>query len=108
MLKCLCINDSHRPSKIPATHWIKKGEEYTILFARFVRPQNILGFQLNEIMLDEYCAPYEYFIADRFAIHKDDIQKLQDFIRECEGFDVSLDEIKDRSGKLVDGTFIKN
>ena len=96
MLKCLCINDSDRPGKIPASHWIEKGKEYTILFAKFVLPQKTLGFQLSEVMLDEHCAPYEYFLAERFAIRKDDLQKLQDFIQECNQLSVSLDDIKER------------
>lgn len=94
MIKCICINDKDRPSKIPETHWVKEGEEYTILFAKFVLPQKTLGFQLSEIMLDEHCAPYEYFLADRFAIRKDDLQKLKEFIQECNELSVSLDDIK--------------
>lgn len=97
MLKCICINDKERPSKIPASHWITEGKEYTILFARFLRPQNLLGFQLSEIMLDESCMPYEYFSSNRFAIHKDDVQRLQEFIKECNDTDVSIKEIMEQT-----------
>lgn len=97
MLKCICINDKDRPSKIPETHWVKEGEEYTVLFAKFVLPQKTLGFQLNEIMLDEYCAPYEYFLANRFAFNKEDLQELIDFITHCNDISISMSELLEQT-----------
>ena len=99
-LKCICINDKNRPEEIPESHWVKKGEEYTLLFARFVLPQRTLAFQLNEIMLDESCAPYEYFLANRFAFRQEDIQKLIDFIQDCNDMSLSMKELLEKTEVL--------
>ena len=67
-MQVTCINDLNRPSQIPETKWVKKGEVYTVLYASTMSIQvNKLGFKLKEIELDESCFPYEYFDAERFA-----------------------------------------
>jgi nuclear transport factor 2 (NTF2) superfamily protein len=85
MIKCICIDDSNRPSKIPSEKWIKKDSEYNIICAMYVMPQGKIAVQLDEIILDESCAPYEYFLAERFAFTdkglKDLIQLIADSTR---------------------------
>ena len=93
MVKCICINDKNRPSKIPQNKWLKEGEEYTIIFTLMVLPQKTLAVQLEEIDLDESCMPYEFFLANRFAFTKEELEKLIDFIQECTQVNMSIKEL---------------
>lgn len=97
MIRCACVNDKNRPNDIPTTKWVKRGQVYTIQFAIVVLPQRELGLQLEEIELDESCAPYEYFLANRFAFLKDDLYKLQEFIKECAKINMSIKELMNQS-----------
>jgi hypothetical protein len=100
MIRCACVNSKDRPNAIPKDKWIKKGEIYTIVFAIVVLPQRELGLQLDEITLDESCAPYEYFLANRFAFLNDDLYKLQEFIRDCARVNMSIKELMKQSNIL--------
>jgi len=100
MIRCACIDSSNRPNEIPKNKWIKKGQVYTLVFAIVVLPQRELGLQLDEIDLDESCAPYEYFLANRFAFLKDDLYKLQEFIKECAKINMSIKELMSQSNIL--------
>lgn len=100
MIRCACVNSKDRPNEIPKDKWIKKGEIYTIVFAIVVLPQRELGLQLDEITLDESCAPYEYFLANRFAFLRDDLYKLQEFIRDCARVNMSIKELMNQSNIL--------
>jgi hypothetical protein len=93
MVKCICINDKNRPSKIPQEKWLKEGEEYTIIFTLIVLPQKTLAVQLEEIDLDESCMPYEFFLANRFAFTKEELEKLIAFIEECTQVNISIKEL---------------
>jgi len=93
MVKCICINDKNRPSKIPQNKWLKEGEEYTIIFTLMVLPQKTLAVQLEEIDLDESCMPYEFFLANRFAFTKEELEKLIGFIEECTQVNMSIKEL---------------
>jgi len=97
MVKCKCINDKKKPSKIPANKWVKEGEEYTIIFTVVVLPQKKLAVQLAEIDFDESCAPFEYFMADRFAFTKDELDKLAKLIKDCNDTDFSMDELMNQT-----------
>lgn len=101
MIRCACIDDSGRPNDIPKDKWVKKGELYTIIFAIVVLPQNQLAFQLEEVDLDESCAPYEYFLANRFAFLKDDLEKLREFVRDCSKVNMSIRELMSQSNILT-------
>lgn len=92
-IQCVCINDKDRPDAIPLKKWVKKGQKYTVIFAIVVLPQRKLGLQLEEIDLDETCAPYEYFLAHRFAFAKEDFDKLPGFIEQCGQTNLSIQEI---------------
>jgi hypothetical protein len=100
MIQCACINDKDRPNEIPANKWVRKGQLYTIVFAIVVLPQRELGLQLDEIDLDESCAPYEYFLANRFAFLKTDLEKLQAFIKDCAKTHMSIRELMQQTQTL--------
>lgn len=76
MIKCICIDDSNRPTSIPPEKWIEKGKEYHIISARIVKPQKQMAVQLLEINLDESCAPFTYFLGKRFMIKEDVLKDL--------------------------------
>jgi hypothetical protein len=93
MIKCICINDSDRPTKIPVEKWLEKDKEYTLAFCITVLPQKQLAFQLQEIDLDDSCSPYEWFLANRFAFRKQDLEKLAEFIKECNDITFSMKDL---------------
>lgn len=93
MVKCICINDKNRPTKVPPNKWVKEGNEYTIIFTIVVLPQKTLAVQLEEVDLDESCAPYEFFLANRFAFTEEELEKLIEFIRECSEINFSIKEL---------------
>ena len=93
MIKCICINDNDRPAKIPVEKWLEKGKEYTLAFTITVLPQKKLAFQLQEIELDDSCSPYSWFLADRFAFREEDLEKLAEFIKECNDITFSMKEL---------------
>lgn len=93
MIKCVCINDSNKPKEIPQKKWLVKGKQYTVIFCIVVLPQRRLAFQLDEIDLDETCTPYEYFLAERFALTKEDFDKLPEFLKQCGQTNLSIQEL---------------
>lgn len=97
MIKCICIDDSNRPTSIPAHKWVKKDQEYHIIFAHFLLPQKQLGVQLEEISLDESCAPFEYFLANRFGINKADIERLIELVYETTKIKTSINELMEQT-----------
>lgn len=92
-VKCVCINDSDRPSEIPESKWIKKGNEYHVYFIITVLPQKQLGFLLEEIELDESCKPYEFFLSHRFIFNTEDLDNLMQLIKDCTDTAFSVDEV---------------
>lgn len=97
MIRCLCIDDSNRPSEIPESKWVKMGQQYSIVFAIVVLPQRELGLQLDEIDLDESCHPYYYFLAKRFAFRLEDLDELINFIEQCGQVNLSINEIMEQA-----------
>lgn len=93
MIKCVCIDNDNRPSKVPESKWLEKDKEYTLAFTMTVYPQKKLAFQLQEIELDDSCSPYEWFLASRFAFRKEDLEKLIEFIKECNKATFSINEL---------------
>lgn len=96
MVKCMCIDDSNRPAKIPQDRWVKKGEEYTIIFVTTVLPQEELAIQLDEILLDDDCVPFAYFLAKRFAIRKSDTEAMIQLMRDSDIMDASIKNLFDQ------------
>lgn len=93
MVKCICIDDSSKPKKIPAEKWVEKGREYHVAYTLTVLPQKLLAFELHEIDLDESCFPYSFFLANRFAFTEEGLQKLSQLIKDCTEIDISVKEL---------------
>ena len=93
MIEAICIDSSGKPNDIPQSKWIKEGEIYHIIYTVTVLPQRKLAFHLAELELDESCHPYEYFLSTRFAIHEEDIEKLNELIQDCSDADFSVREL---------------
>jgi hypothetical protein len=108
MVKCICINDKNRPSKIPQEKWLKEGEEYTIIFTLIVLPQKTLAVQLEEIDLDESCMPYEFFLANRFAFTQEELDKLIAFIEECNHVSLSIKDLLKQTNERTADTVKKD
>jgi hypothetical protein len=108
MVKCICINDKNRPSKIPQEKWLKEGEEYTIIFTLIVLPQKTLAVQLDEIDLDESCMPYEFFLANRFAFTQEELEKLIAFIEECNHVSLSIKDLLKQTNERTASTSQEN
>jgi hypothetical protein len=108
MVKCICINDKNRPSKIPQNKWVKEGEEYTIIFTLIVLPQKTLAVQLEEIDLDKSCMPYEFFLANRFAFTKEELEKLIAFIEECNDISLSIKDLLKQTNERTADTIKEN
>lgn len=108
MIKCICIDDKNRPSKVPASKWVKEGQEYTVIFTLVVLPQKTLAVQLDEIDLDESCAPYTFFLANRFAFTKDDLEKLMAFIEECNHVNMSIKDLLKQTNERTADTSKEN
>ena len=108
MVKCICINDKNRPSKIPQAKWLKEGEEYTIIFTLIVLPQKTLAVQLEEIDLDESCMPYEFFLANRFAFTQEELEKLIEFIKECTQVNMSIKDLLKQTNERTASTSQEN
>jgi hypothetical protein len=108
MIKCICVDDKNRPSKVPKSKWVKEGKEYTVIFTLIVFPQKTLAVQLDEIDLDESCMPYSYFLANRFAFNREDIGKLVDFIEECTHINMSIKELLKQTNERATSTSQEN
>jgi hypothetical protein len=97
MVECICIDDGFRPNDIPTSKWVKKGNTYHVIYTATVLPQNQLGFVLDEIDLEGCCAPYKFFLANRFKFKEEDIPKLMELIKRCssgeELEEVSIDDL---------------
>jgi hypothetical protein len=93
MIKCVCINDKDKPSKIPQNKWLEEGREYTLAFSMTVLPQKQLAFQVQEIDLDDSCSPYTWFLANRFAFREEDLDRLVEFIKDCNKITFSVKEL---------------
>jgi hypothetical protein len=93
MIECTCINAKNRPKEIPPNKWIQKGDKYTVMYTVIVLPQRQLAFHLQEIELDETTAPYEYFLANRFAFAAEDLDALMELIKACSDTDFSMEEL---------------
>ena len=93
MIKCVCIDADNKPSKIPQHKWLEKDKEYTLAFSMTVLPQKKLAFQVNEIDLDDSCSPFTWFLASRFAFRQEDLEKLAEFIHDCNHITFSVKEL---------------
>ena len=93
MIPTICINNSNKPNDIPNNKWLKKNQEYHVIYTITVLPQRQLAFHLAEIELDETCYPYQYFLANRFAFTEENLLLLMELIKDCSDTDFSMDEL---------------
>lgn len=93
MIEAICIDASNKPNDIPNNKWLVEGEIYHIIYTVTVLPQQKLGFHIAEIDLDETCHPYEYFLSERFAIMEEDIEALEQLIKDCSEADINVGEL---------------
>jgi hypothetical protein len=95
MVKCICIDDSDKSKFIHSSEWIKKDNEYSIIFVSFHPGQGgIQGCLLAEVSLTEKSKPYEYYKLSRFAILKSDWDKFIELCKNCTELDnVSIEEL---------------
>ena len=78
MFKVTCVNSSNKPNEIPSSHWIKKGEVYTVIEVNKLIQQNkLLGFKLEEIDLSPFF-PYTYFSSERFLPLEDNKVEIEE------------------------------
>lgn len=76
------MDDTKKPIEIPKSKWVVKDVEYTITHIyNHVNQKGIKGVELAELDISMY-TPYNSFRLDRFAIHKDDFDKLAQMIKE--------------------------
>ena len=85
MVRVICIDDKNKPNIIPKEHWVKEEDEYIVIrvaTSLHENSKNVLMFDLAEKDISEY-EPYGAFRATRFAVHKDDIEKLEELAKMC-------------------------
>jgi len=73
-----------------------------------VLPQKTLAVQLEEIDLDESCMPYEFFLANRFAFTKDELEKLIALIEECNDISLSIKDLLKQTNERTADTVQEN
>jgi hypothetical protein len=74
MFKVICINAKDRPPDLPTSHWIKEGQEYTVIKVCMNKLSKELYFVLEEI---QPTSPYGGYRIDRFAIPHPDAVDAQ-------------------------------
>jgi len=94
MIKCICVDDSNKPSVIPVKNWVVKDNIYHIEYITYCSINKLIGVDLKEIYIPEHCSPYEYYSINRFAINENDLDKLKELIENCTGLDkINIEEL---------------
>lgn len=89
-----CINDENKPSEVNSGEWIKKDQEYTLVFVSWHPNQKCNGCQLAEVALTEKSDPFEFYKLDRFAIRAEDLEEFLALVKDCTDMDdLSLEEL---------------
>jgi hypothetical protein len=104
MIDCICINDANKPTDIPGTHWIKKGNPYEFrMIYNMVMQEGILGVTLKEIDLETVTnGKYSCFRMDRFAFKLTDLPRLIELAKQCaELNDFNVEELLKEQVELV-------
>lgn len=97
MIPCICIDDKKRPLQIPPEKWVKKGDQYHIIYTAYSIPSKELGVYLDELSLDDCCLPYEYYALRRFAFTEENLLKLIQLIKDCNDTAFSMDELLEQT-----------
>jgi len=77
----VCIDDSGRPSDVPLSKWVKKGNRYTIVGQSYMVSYGVYGVFLKEIDLSG-CGIYKNFLSTRFADALDSLHSRMDELLE--------------------------
>ena len=93
MVPCICIDDTKKPNEIPQDKWVKKGEQYHVIYTAYCIPSKEVGVYLDELSLDDCCLPYEYYALRRFAFTKEALEQLIELIKNCNDTSFSMDEL---------------
>lgn len=93
MIPCICIDDTNKPSNIPNSLWVRRGNEYHITWIKHHKAQGIQGVELKELKLNEDCLPFNSYALKRFAIRKDDMDMFMELLAVCSGEKINLDKI---------------
>ena len=96
-IRCICIDDQNKPSQIPQSKWVKKGEQYNITYVFIMVNQNrIQGCEIAEYDISMY-KPYNCYRLSRFAILAEDLDKLMKLIKDCDDMrqleDLDIDKL---------------
>jgi len=94
MIPCFCINDKNKPAQVPKEKWVVQDERYHITYVTRVLPQNVLAYFIYEKPLTEDCLPFEFFLSTRFALTKENCEKVMQMYREL-GELISGEEMKE-------------
>lgn len=97
MCKAIAINTKSKPKEISNSKWLEQDKEYEIIFTTLCKPQNEIGVHLAEIDLDESCAPYEFFLLNRFAFTEENLKLLQELIKNCNDTDFSIEKLLEQT-----------
>lgn len=82
-IKCICIDDTGKPIPIPQTHWVKKGEPYTINHIWCMMNQKqIQGATIDEIDISQF-KPFNCFKLSRFSFTQSELDKLVQMMKDC-------------------------
>lgn len=97
MVEVICIDGKNKPKEIPESKWLKEGNKYNVIFTVVCLPQKELGFCLAEIELTESEMPFEFFLAKRFGITEENIEKMLELIKYCSDTNFSIEELMEQT-----------
>lgn len=97
-VRIVCINDKDRPQEIPLNKWPKKDEWYTMTHLYYHPVQLVQGIDIAEMELGPEEYPYGTYKLSRFAVHKDDLEKLKQMVEDCNNLnDVDINKLLEES-----------
>jgi hypothetical protein len=76
----ICVDDTKIPKEIPINKRVINGHVYHAIKISRCQPQNKMAVWLEEIDLDESCAPFEYWLLDRFALLDVSLEAFKEMI----------------------------
>lgn len=85
-VRCFCVDDTKKPSVIPAEKWVEKDKMYHITHIFVMKNQNgIQGCELAEHDISMH-SPYNCYRLNRFAIVIEDLGKLVELIKQSDQY----------------------
>lgn len=83
MIECVCIDAGSKPKEVHLGQWLQQGFKYHITHVYYQPKQGIQGCALKEVRLGKESAPYETYRLSRFAVTKDNLDKLMQMMKDC-------------------------